>query len=220
MLQVLWERGWIDVSKLAKYQKEVVDDNDKVVHEFSLVAMMDSAPDFIAEMSQLEYVCKELGNRAGIKVEAVMTTKYHAEYAGEGIEYSWGYSKALYRRQPLEKKKKTKDKFYELVDYCTSRSVLTTDLVRKFSKRARSYMVTYKSIEMHDDAEASPETPISHHKIEAMLKVVKSHRAALDFDSHFVFKTACVDGFSFKKEVEEKAQGKVAGIKRKLNKNN
>jgi len=36
------------------------------------------------EKSQLEYVCESLG------VEALITTKYHAEYAGEGIEYSWG----------------------------------------------------------------------------------------------------------------------------------
>ena len=44
-------------------------------------------------------VCRELGARA------VITTKFHAEYADEGIEYSWGYSKALYRKYSLTSRK-------------------------------------------------------------------------------------------------------------------
>jgi len=47
--------------------------------------MMENCFDFANEMSQLEFVCKSLGGRA------VITTKFHAEYAGEGVEYSWGF---------------------------------------------------------------------------------------------------------------------------------
>ena len=60
--------------------------------------MMENCFDFANEMSQLEFVCKSVGGRA------VITTKFHAEYAGEGVEYSWGFSKCLYRRYPLASK--------------------------------------------------------------------------------------------------------------------
>ena len=40
--------------------------------------------------SLFEFVCQSLGT------EALITTKYHAEYAGEGVEYSWGAAKAVY----------------------------------------------------------------------------------------------------------------------------
>jgi hypothetical protein len=53
------------------------------------------------------------------QAEALITTKYHAEYAGEGIEYSWGAAKAMYRRYPLASKK-GKEKFVDLVLKCTS----------------------------------------------------------------------------------------------------
>ncbi len=92
---------------------------------------------FANEKTQLEFVCQSLGT------EALITTKYHAEYAGEGIEYSWGAAKVVYRRYPLASKK-GKEKFVDLVSKCTSRELLTTDLIRKFSRRARSYMLTYK----------------------------------------------------------------------------
>ena len=52
-------------------------------------------------------VCHELG------VRAVITTKFHAEYDEEGIEYSWGYSKALYRKYSLTSSK-GKEKFDKL----------------------------------------------------------------------------------------------------------
>ena len=61
--------------------------------------MLKSQPDFKNEVSQLEYVVKSIGARV------IITTKYHAEYADEGIEYSWGYSKSLYRRHPLAAKR-------------------------------------------------------------------------------------------------------------------
>jgi len=135
------------------------------------------------EKSQLEYVCESLG------VEALITTKYHAEYAGEGIEYSWGASKAVYRRYPLASKK-GKENFDKLVSKCISRELLTNDRIRKFSRRARSYMLTYKSLDyIHEDGgEESKMTSntITHTKIESMKKILKSHRAALDFDRAFV----------------------------------
>ena len=52
-----------------------------MIPELSLARLMENCFDFANEMYQLEFVCKSLG------VMAVITTKFHAEYAGEGVEY-------------------------------------------------------------------------------------------------------------------------------------
>ena len=82
----------------------VIDNAGLPVKEFSLEMMLDSCVDFANETTQLEYMCKRLG------AEALITTKYHAEYAGEGIKHSWGVAKAMYHRYPLASKK-GKEKF-------------------------------------------------------------------------------------------------------------
>ena len=46
LLQVLWERGWIDDTKTSQYKKVVIDDADFPVKEFSLEMMLDSCVDF------------------------------------------------------------------------------------------------------------------------------------------------------------------------------
>ena len=102
--------------------------------------MMETSPYFSNEVSQLEYFCPELGARS------VITTKFHAEYAGKGVEYSWWYSKALYRKFPLVSKK-GKEYFDKLIAKCISREVITKDLVINFSRRVWGYMVTYKILE-------------------------------------------------------------------------
>jgi hypothetical protein len=80
LLQVLWERGWIDESKISQYKKVVTDDAGYPVKEFLLGMMLDSCTDFANKTTQLEFVCESLG------AEVIITTKYHAEYSGEGIE--------------------------------------------------------------------------------------------------------------------------------------
>ena len=58
MLQVMWERGFVDESKLQCYKIKVLDDSGEIVPEFSLENMVKSCHDFLNEMSQLEYVCQ------------------------------------------------------------------------------------------------------------------------------------------------------------------
>jgi hypothetical protein len=137
LLQIAYERGWIDLSTFSRgsYQVMKFDDDGNLIPDFSLRHLIANCTDFMSEQSQLEYVCDSIGARV------IITTKYHCEYAGEGVEYSWGFSKAIYRRYPLALKKTTSD-FLALVDQCISRDVLTIHMIRKFSKRARSYMET------------------------------------------------------------------------------
>ena len=195
-LQVLWERGFIDVQRLKDYKIRVEDEDGKVVPELSLRHMMQSCTDFANEVSQLEHVAHCLG------AHVIITTKYHAEYAGEGVEYSWGFSKSVYRRHPLAAKK-GKENFNALVDKCISRKLLSVDMVRKFSKRARGYMLAYRALESDDmNKQADGPTEITHQMIEKMKKVISSHRAALDFDKGYLNKVVTPDGYDFVAEVK------------------
>ncbi|EJK65513.1 hypothetical protein THAOC_13613, partial [Thalassiosira oceanica] len=75
LMQVLWERGFIDASKpYSHYQVEKKVDG-KVVEDISLRHMMGKCTDFAEEVSQLEAIGKKLG------CSVIITTKYHAEYA-------------------------------------------------------------------------------------------------------------------------------------------
>ena len=77
-----------------------------------------------------------------------------------------------------------------LVLKCTSREVLMTEIIINFSRRARSYMLTYKALDivgeegrekgMGDEVDTSLD--ITYKQIKNMQKIIKSQRAALDFD--------------------------------------
>ena len=71
----------MDEAKVSGYRLSL-NDND-----YSLTHLMSSCADFGNEMLQLQFVCHSLG------AEALTTTKYHAEYAGEDVKYSWGRQK-------------------------------------------------------------------------------------------------------------------------------
>lgn len=184
MLQVLWERGWIDVEHLRNYTVDGKKDVAGVVrHDMSLKYLLGNCKDFEEEESLLQAMGKKLG------VTVDRTPKCHCELAGEGIEYSWGCAKNAYRQKPLSDKRR-KDKFRDTVRKCLSRDVLTTERVRKFSRRAREYICAYRahhqvtsSDESRDTSDSNVATPVN---IEKLVKEFKTHRCALDFDKGFV----------------------------------
>ena len=187
LLQVLWERGWIDTNQIDKYTMDIPKDDDGGVVEgaenWSLKYLMASCLDFAEEMTALQHVGHMLG------VSVLITPKFHAEMAGEGIEYSWGVAKSVYRKMPLNSKK-GKASFKVLVNECASRDVLTTDTVRKLSRRARSYICAYYALHQRmllnngDDTNDTPTLTLP--LIERLMKEFKTHRAAVDFDAGFV----------------------------------
>jgi hypothetical protein len=99
LVQTLYGHGQIDMESLADNKIRTEDEDGNLVKDLSLLHMMERCTDFLNEVSQLEHIGESLG------VRVVITTKYHAEYAGEGIEYSWGYAKCLDRGHPLSAKK-------------------------------------------------------------------------------------------------------------------
>jgi hypothetical protein len=182
LLQVLWERGWIDVSQLDRYTIEAAtDENGQVLEgaeEWSLKCLMASCLDFAEELTALQHVGSQLG------VSVIITPKFHAELAGEGVEYSWGITKGLYRRKPLLSKK-GKESFRKLVCEVTSRDVLKTLTIRKLSRRARAYICAYYSL-YESKNRGIDTTKLTLPLIERVVKAFKTHRAALDFDAGFV----------------------------------
>jgi hypothetical protein len=115
--------------------------------------------------------------------------------------------------------KKGKEKFVNLVSKCTSQEVLTTEMIRKFSRRARSYMLSYKALEIVGEEGTGDEIDVSlditHKQIENMQKISKSHRVALDFDRGFIASALkLAKNLDLKEEIEIGPQKKKRGRKR------
>jgi hypothetical protein len=191
ILQVLWERGFIDEANINQYTMDGRKDAFGVHQpQTSLKHLLSSCTDFEEEESLLQ----SMGRRMGVLVDR--TPKCHCELAGEGIEYSWGCSKNYYRSLPL-KEKKTKELFKTSVRKCLSREILTTNRVRSFSRRARQYILAYHALNLQQLQQVSGkddniismlqnEAQITPAKIEHMVKEFKTHRCAMDFDGAFI----------------------------------
>ncbi len=200
MLQILWERGFVDpLKKKEDYTLQGKKDAfGKVIPETSLKHLMSLLTDFIEEETLLQYHGRLLG------VKVVRTPKCHPEIAGEGIEYDWGCGKGFYRRLPLSAKK-TKNKFRESVKKSLDMDeVLTIKRRRLFSKRAREYMVAYSILDNNseevvglveegrqesDNGEQVKKETKPHmtaYLIEKIVKQYKSHRSAADFNAGFI----------------------------------
>jgi hypothetical protein len=94
LLQVLWERGWINNENNKAYQYYTLagrkNEYNLIIPASSLKSLMESCTDFEEEETLLQH----MGTKMGIVVDR--TPKCHAEIAGEGIEYSWGCAKNHY----------------------------------------------------------------------------------------------------------------------------
>jgi len=183
LMQVLWERGWIDESQLDKYTMETATDaNGEALEagseDWNLKHLMAGCLDFAEELTALQHVGSQLG------VNVIITPKFHAELAGEGVEYSWGVAKGTYRRKPLDSKK-GKESFKRLVDEVTSRDILTIETIRKLSRRARAYVCAYFAL-FESKNKGNGDVKLTLPLIERLVKAFKTHRAAIDFDSAFV----------------------------------
>jgi len=185
MLQVLWERGWIDCSKLEEYsangKKNKKDESGKVRPEFQqyvLRTLMKSCLDFSEEQSAMEVLLSELSRRGELDVQLLTSPKYHCELAGEGVEYCWGLSKRFYRSLSLEKKR-TKAAF----DKCVREAItfVKKEHVERFSGKCRRYMMAYNAYDQKKD-------PLTYKAIERFVKMAKTHRNIADQDKAFVEK--------------------------------
>ena len=159
------------------------DDNGQVLldgaEKWSLRVLLASRLDFAEDMTALQHVGNELG------VAVIISPEFHAELAGDGIEYSWGISKALYRCKPLHSKG-SKESLKRFVLECTSRQqVLRTATVRKLSRRARAYICACNALYESNKGDIKRQA-LTLPLIERVVKAFKTHRAVIDFDAAFV----------------------------------
>ena len=108
MMQILWERGFIDPNKSVRDytlngRKSIKGDNN-IIPGTSLRELVRNLPDFKTETTLLQFQAQQFG------VQVRCNPKYHPEIAGEAVEFCWALSKNKYRCHKLEEKR-TKEKF-------------------------------------------------------------------------------------------------------------
>jgi hypothetical protein len=157
----------------------------------SINLMIQNQPDFISELTLLQYH----GGKLGVLVDR--TLKCNPELAGEGIQSVWALAEIHYQNQPLVCKR-TKEAFRTLVDVSLSLNNLDIVQVQKCSRQACKYMLLYKayeqvmqsernklpSSEFNDQLQGLPKT-LNYELIKKSIKTYKSHWNARDCDAKF-----------------------------------
>ena len=96
LLQVLWERGWVDENRVSEYSlkgtKNQIDEEGNILPEHRrsiLRSLMMECADFKAEKSAMEVLLDGLSAKSSNNqsIKLLVSPKYHCELAGEGIEY-------------------------------------------------------------------------------------------------------------------------------------
>jgi hypothetical protein len=107
MLQILFERGFLDPSKIANRDLSKITDctvdgrNDafgNLLPETSLRCHVAQLSDFQDE----ETLMQQHGKSLRVKVDR--TPKCHPGMAGEGVEHAWAGAKGFFRRLPLSER--------------------------------------------------------------------------------------------------------------------
>ena len=193
MLQVLWERGFIDPRKSVRYYtkdgRKLSKDNNDIIQGTSLKEIIENLPDFKAEITLLQYCTQQLG------VEVRYSPKYHPEFAGEAIEFCCALSKNTYCRYKLEEKK-VKKQFVQLVDKCQEE--ITKQAVQTFGHQMRQYILDYLCIEKAKEDQSSGTTleidgelftnvpEMSCQLVEKLVKWRKTHHNIADQEKSFI----------------------------------
>lgn len=157
MLQLLWERGFLNTSlPTAEVWKA----------------------DFVNEKTLLQLHAEARSIQSGCEIILIRSPKCHPEVAGEGIEYDWAAAKNKYRSTKLCRKKGAKN-FTELVVECLGSISMKQRLA--FSARARQYMVAYDTLahwkSLDDDVKGDEKLPeTSANLLDRVVKKFKSHR--------------------------------------------
>lgn len=115
-----------------------------------------------------------------LSIRLILTPTCHPEIAGHGIEYAWGYSKLNFRcdfDDAIAMHLKAK------VEKSLDKSVLTLNRIRKFSRKAREYKLTYALIIHLGKGELAT---AGKDQIEHITKLFKAHRSAMDADYSFI----------------------------------
>jgi len=155
MLQILWERGFIDPNiPLSELEKRYPvggrkDNLRQVIPGTAMKEILAALPDFAGEKSLLQWHAEER-KTAYCRILFIRSPKCHPEIAGEGIEYDWAGAKTIYRHAKLSEKKGAAG-FKKLVVKCLEGIGFHQRV--SFSARARQYMLAYEVMAAWEDGE-------------------------------------------------------------------
>ena len=169
LLDVLFERGWIDPS--IKYTMKGCAAVGKK-QSGSLELIMAKCEDFISEVTAMHELMELLG------VEMDQTPKGHPEIAGRGVEYDWGKGKMTYRH--TNDYSSHPDAFEKRVR--AALATVTVERARRFLRKANDYKRAYRAL----SEGAGPNEVATYADIEKLRKEVKAHRSTLDQDYKFI----------------------------------
>ena len=154
----------------------VEEQEEQPVVPFNPLSMEDVAnrcSDFSSVRSMLEVAVEDGGKLEHL---LMLSPKYHAELAGQGIEYDFGRCKWWFRNHNSHSTAGLKVKSLESM----SKENVTIGLTRKYARRARDYMRAYrwgaKGLE-----------------VEVQKKVYKCHRSSYDQFRKFIAAAEVID---------------------------
>ena len=138
-----------------------VDDPD--YPEMSASTVLANCEDFKEEVGAMEKLVASHGHIC------LFSPKGHPEIAGAGIEYDWGVSKKIFRKENNHVPKNCAN------DVKSSLEKITVNISYNTSRRARSYMSAYIN-----------KAGKSHLLIEKFVKIHKCHRNILDQETKYL----------------------------------
>ena len=150
--------------------------------QYSLSYLLSQCTDFTEQKTDIDQLCDEISINYLCKSSILFTPKYHCKLAGEGIKYSWGASKRVYRRKPLSEKKQSAH-FKALVRSCVMN--ISIPMVRRFSAKSRGYMLTY-AFKKKKEEDDNYEMDWNYETNEKIHKIYRGHRGANCINGKFI----------------------------------
>ena len=143
--------------------QSVEDQTADGVDKLSMKEVLFSCSDFKHVKSMIQRVVEGQGHTV------LLSSKYHAECAGQGIEYDFGRVKWWYRKH----NRHSTTSLRELSASAFHKSVVTLGHTRKYARKGRDYMRAYRAGAQGLGADT-------------VVTVMKSHRSALDSHTAFI----------------------------------
>jgi hypothetical protein len=153
---------FIDTKYLYSYLGSESDHRKKL--RITVDKVLAACPDFMEEKSALAHLVEGRGHIL------LLSVKCHPEMAGCGIEFCWGMSKRIFRKNNLIGKLQTKDLQLK-IEASLSKEVLALKNVWEFERRTRTYMHMYRDI-----GRGACTDKLSYKGLENQMKTYKCHR--------------------------------------------
>ena len=173
IIQILVERGLYregmrgsltekEKAKLLLAGKKIPDS------ELDAPLVLSQCRDFKEEKGALQELVE---SRGGV---LVLSPKCHPEVAGCGVEYSWGKSKQVFRRDKNDGVAAHLQK--NVVSSIDTLDVLPLGRIMKFERRTRDYRRMYREIAHNVKTGKQKECDVTYKSLEIMQKTFKTHR--------------------------------------------